>query len=229
MRFEPENSWHIDCKISGEVMAEMIKNIKNTLKTTGLALTLGLGFIALSGTTAKAQDRDNDDYNQNQRAERREDRQEARRREQRADNRDRREDRRDDREDRREDRREDNGNYNNNGYYGNNGGYYGGNNGYYGGNNGYYGGGGYNSLAREAQQNGYRDGYNKGIEDAREGHNNPQGTSLYRNATNGYDRAYGNRNAYQQAYRQAFLQGFQNAQNRSRGGYGSYNRNRRGY
>lgn len=93
--------------------------------------------------------------------------------------------------------------YGRNGDYGNNGGY---------GNNGRY----RNDIYRIAQQNGYNDGLRKGEEDARENHNNPQGTSEYKRATNGYDSRLGNKNEYKDAYRQAFLQGFDEGQN---GGY----------
>jgi len=115
------------------------------------------------------------------------------------------------------------GYYPNDGGYGNNGGYY--PDGRYG--NGYptnggygnryptYGGGYGNGIYQIAQQNGYNDGLRKGEEDAREGHNNPTGTSLYRNADNGYNRSMGDREAYRQAYRQAFLQGFAEGQRNS--------------
>jgi hypothetical protein len=117
--------------------------------------------------------------------------------------------RRERRDDRRRDRDYDNGNYNRN-----NGGYYGNNNGYY--NNGY------NYVYRIAQENGYRDGYNKGIEEYREGDRyNPQNTSPYRNGLNGYDRNMGNKEQYKQIYRQAFLQGFRQGYNQNG------NRNRR--
>lgn len=107
------------------------------------------------------------------------------------------------------------------GGYGNYGGY---NNGPYYRNDGYGNYGGYgNDIYRIAQQNGYNDGLRKGEEDAREGHNNPTGTSEYKRATNGYDSRMGDRYQYQQAYRQAFLQGFSESQNNGR-----YNRNRRG-
>ena len=207
----------------------MTKNLQRKLKNTGLALSLALGIAALTGATANAQNRDDDDYNRDQRIERRDDQYN-----QQTNN------RRDNDRYRRDDRNNNNGYYgsnnNNNGYYGNNNGYYGNNNGYYGNNSGYYGNNGGNNVYRMAQQYGYQDGYNKGIEDAREGHNNPQGTSTYRNGLNGYNGSMGNREAYRQAYRQAFLQGFANAQNQTRGNNGYYNRgngnyypNRRGY
>jgi hypothetical protein len=95
---------------------------------------------------------------------------------------------------------------------------------------GRYGGYG-NGTYQIAQQNGYNDGLLKGQEDAREGHNNPTGTSDYKNATRGYNSSMGNKDQYKQAYRQAFLQGFSEGQNRyyGNGGYnnGGYNRNGR--
>ena len=112
-----------------------------------------------------------------------------------------------------------NGGYPNSGYP--NGGYY--PDGGYGNQYPTYGGNG-NDIYRIAQQNGYNDGLRKGAEDAREGHNNPAGTSLYKNADNGYDRSMGNKEAYRQAYRQAFLQGFAEGQRNS-----GYYRNGRGY
>jgi hypothetical protein len=117
-------------------------------------------------------------------------------------------DRRDDRRDRRRDDRRRDRDYNNDDYYRNNNGYY---------NNSY------NYVYRIAQQNGYRDGYNKGIEERREGDRyNPQDTRPYRNGLNGYNRNMGNREQYKQIYRQAFLQGF-------RQGYGNRNNRRWGY
>ncbi len=99
----------------------------------------------------------------------------------------------------------------------------------YGRNGGYGNNGGYrNDIYRIAQQNGYNDGLRKGEEDARERHNNPQGTSEYKRATNGYDSRLGRKDDYKQAYRQAFLQGFDEAQNNGYYNNGRYgNRNRR--
>jgi hypothetical protein len=109
-----------------------------------------------------------------------------------------------------------NGGYNNGGY-GNNGGY---NNGGYNRNGRYGNNGGYGNTTYDinsiAQQNGYNDGLLKGQEDAREGHNNPTGTSEYRNATHGYDSRMGSKEQYRETYRQAFLQGFNDGQNGSR-------------
>ena len=179
-----------------------------------MVLSLAFGFLLLSVMNTQAQYRDPNYYPQG-----------------RQDDQDRREHSRDHRDD---DRNRDNGNYHrrdrdddqryernrrsDNGYYGNDG---------Y--NNGYG-----NNIYRMAQKYGYQDGLNKGAEEAREGDRyNPESTSPYRNATNGYDRSYGNREQYKQAYRQAFLQGFDqgyNQYNNRSNRNGSYNnRNRRGY
>jgi hypothetical protein len=106
----------------------------------------------------------------------------------------------------------------------------------YGGYGSYGRNGGYgNGIYQIAQQNGYNDGLRKGAEDAREGHNNPTGTSDYRNATNGYNSRMGNKDAYREAYRQGFLQGFNEAQSRAynggygNGGYGNGGYNNGGY
>ncbi len=184
------------------------ENLQRKIRNTGLVLSLAFGFLILSGVTANAQYRNNDDYNRDQRRERRDERRE----------------RRDDRRDRRDDRRDNR----NDDYYGNNNDNYGNNNDNYGNNNGNYNNGYGNNLYRMAQQYGYRDGVNKGQEDAREGHYNPQNTNIYKNGLNGYD-GRGNREAYRQAYRQAFLQGFDRGYNQSRNNGGYNNRNRRGY
>jgi len=114
-------------------------------------------------------------------------------------------DRRDRRDNRRDDRR--NRDNNNDDYYRNNNGYY---------NNGY----GY--ITRIARENGYRDGFNKGMEEYREGDRyNPEGTRPYKNGLSGYDRSMGSKEQYRQIYRQAFLQGFRQGYSQNR------NRNRR--
>lgn len=80
-------------------------------------------------------------------------------------------------------------------------------------NNGYYNNGN-NGLNQRARQQGFADGVRKGLEDAREGHNNPTGTSEYKRATNGYNSYYGNKELYKQAYREGFLRGFNEGQSR---------------
>ena len=65
---------------------------------------------------------------------------------------------------------------------------------------------------------------NKGAEEAsRNKRYNPQGTSTYKNGTNGYNGNYGNKDAYKQAYRQAFLDGYDRGYNQNNR-YGNRNR-----
>ncbi len=186
----------------------LAEKIQRKIKNTGLVLSLALGLLMLSGVTANAQ-YNNDSYRRDQRNDQRVNRQNNRRNNQRDNRRD----------------NDDSNRNNTNGYYGNN---TNGNNGGYYGNNGYG-----NNLYQIAQQNGYNDGLRKGQEDAREGHNNPTGTSEYKSASNGYNSSYGNKNSYKDAYRQAFLQGFQNGYNqnynRNNNGYGNNGNRRRGY
>jgi hypothetical protein len=84
--------------------------------------------------------------------------------------------------------------------------------------------GGYGNVYRAAQDRGYQDGLSTGANDARDGKNyNPQRSHYYRNATDGYDRYYGNKDAYRQAYRDGFMRGYQEGYQRYGGGR---NRNR---
>lgn len=185
-------------------------NIQSQLKRVGTVFSIAFAFVMLSAVNTNAQYRDPNSYPQGSQND-------QYRREHRRDN---------------DDRNRNNGDYNrgnrdndernrrdSDGYYGNNG----------------YGNNGYgNNVYRLAQQYGYRDGLNKGAEEAREGDRyNPQSTSSYKNAINGYDRSYGNREQYKQAYRQAFLRGFDqsyNQYNNRNNRNGNYNnRNRPGY
>ena len=176
-------------------------NVNRNFKRFGMVLSLAFGFMMLSVVDTQAQYRDPNYYPQGRQND--QDRREHRRdrRDDDRDNRDRDNDQRYERN-----RRDDNGSYGNNGYG--------------------------NNVYRMAQQYGYQDGLNKGAEEAREGDRyNPQGTSPYRSASNGYDRSYGNREQYKQIYRQAFLQGFDqgyNQYNNRSNRNGNY-RNRRGY
>lgn len=101
-----------------------------------------------------------------------------------------------------------NGPYNRSyGYYGpyNNSGYYGpyGNGGYYGGN---YGGGYYGS---DSVAHGFRDGFNRGREDARDGrYPTPNNSEHFRNGN--------------PAYRSGFARGYQAGFRQAAGGYGGY-------
>jgi hypothetical protein len=212
------------------------KNLQQKIKNIGLVLSLVFSFVLLSSLNVKAQYRDPNYYPQNRRND------DHHKNKHKHDkhgngnyNRGNRDDDRDDDYDN-DDRDDNNGRYNrsrnNNdgGYYDRNGNYHPNNNGGYNRNGGYGNGGYNNSFYRIAQQNGYNDGLRKGAEDARERHNNPQGTSEYKRATNGYDSSYRDKEGYKQAYRQAFLQGFDEGQNRyyNNGRYGNRNRSNNG-
>lgn len=97
---------------------------------------------------------------------------------------------------------------------------------YRGRNGGYGGNGGYNNIYRMAQQRGYQDGVYTGSNDAQRGQSyNPQRSRYYKNATDGYNSSYGNKDAYKQAYRNGFLQGYEQGFRQ----YDGYNNNRRSY
>ena len=69
-----------------------------------------------------------------------------------------------------------------------------------------------------ARERGYQDGVSTGQSDSQRGQNfDPQRSHYYRNATDGYDRYYGNKEAYKQAYRQAFQRGYEDGFRRYRG------------
>ncbi|HKP84849.1 MAG TPA: hypothetical protein VJZ26_02055 [Blastocatellia bacterium] len=76
--------------------------------------------------------------------------------------------------------------------------------------------GGRNDIARIAQQNGYRDGLNKGEEDrSRRRGSNYERDSRYRDALSGYRSEFGNRDYYRQAYREGFRRGYDEAYRRN--------------
>lgn len=76
-------------------------------------------------------------------------------------------------------------------------------------------------IYRIAQNQGYEDGLNTGANDARRGQSfDPQRSHFYKNATDGYNSSYGNRDAYKQAFRNGFLSGYHE-------GYRRYGGNRR--
>ena len=76
-----------------------------------------------------------------------------------------------------------------------------------------------------ARQQGYSYGMNVGAADAQRGQSyNPQRSKYWRNATEGYNGYYGNRDQYRQVFRSAFEQGYREGFQR----YGGYNNNRRG-
>jgi hypothetical protein len=72
-----------------------------------------------------------------------------------------------------------------------------------------------------ARQQGYSYGLNVGAADAQRGQSfNPQRSKYWRNATEGYNSSYGNRNQYKEVFRNAFEQGY-------RDGFQRYAGNRR--
>lgn len=85
---------------------------------------------------------------------------------------------------------------------------------------------GVNSVAYD---NGYRDGLEKGIEDAHDRDSyDPVRHSRYRSADRGYDRRYGTREQYKLAYRDGFEAGYDEAYRRNGGSRsGSRGANRR--
>jgi hypothetical protein len=86
-------------------------------------------------------------------------------------------------------------------------------------NDGYgYGGYGYGQASGVAFQNGARDGYQKGTDDARDG-KYPDVTrhKWYKNATRDYNDRYGPKELYQRDYRRGFEEGYRRAFNQ--GGY----------
>ena len=79
----------------------------------------------------------------------------------------------------------------------------------------------YNSY-QIARQQGYSYGMSVGAADAQRGQSfDPQRSRYYRNATEGYNSAYGNKGQYKQLFRSAFEQGY-------REGFQRYASNRRG-
>ena len=79
-------------------------------------------------------------------------------------------------------------------------------------------------VVRVAQQNGYRDGAQRGQYDRQQGvrRPNPRGHGAYQYALNGWDPEWGSGRTFQQYYRQTFLQGYQE-------GYGQRTQYRRRY
>jgi flagellar biosynthesis/type III secretory pathway protein FliH len=66
--------------------------------------------------------------------------------------------------------------------------------------------GGYNDIAF---QNGMNDGYQKGIDDARQGRTlDPVRQSWYRSGDRHYDSRYGSKDQYKDVYRQGFRDGY---------------------
>src|ERR1041385_1786786 len=67
----------------------------------------------------------------------------------------------------------------------------------------------YNNGYEIARQQGYSYGMNVGAADAQRGQSyNPQRSKYWRNASEGYNGYYGNRDQYKQVFRNAFEQGY---------------------
>ena len=78
--------------------------------------------------------------------------------------------------------------------------------------------GGYGTYGNVAFQNGVNDGYQKGLEDARD-RKYPDVTrqKWYRNGDHNYDNRYGSKDLYRDDYRRGFQQGYQRAYSGSAG------------
>lgn len=85
-----------------------------------------------------------------------------------------------------------------------------------------YGNGGYGTYGYQAARDrGYQDGLQTGANDAnRRQSYDPQRSHYYRNATDGYNGSFGNKDAYRRAYRDAFVRGYDE-------GFRRYSGNRR--
>lgn len=81
-----------------------------------------------------------------------------------------------------------------------------------------YGGWPRGAYGSPAGQNGYRDGYAQGRDDARDGDRyDPVRASRYREGDHDYDRRYGSRDDYKREYRAAFQEGYEQAFREFRG------------
>ena len=89
----------------------------------------------------------------------------------------------------------------------------------------------YQNARRAAHDNGYRDGLKRGEQAGRD--RKPFNAQLerdYRDATNGYNRSYGDRDRYRDDYRGGFAQGYRDGYyRRGYGDDGSYGYGGRGY
>lgn len=95
---------------------------------------------------------------------------------------------------------------------------------------GYGNRGGYSrDIERRAYDIGYREGLDRGQNDARRGRDYSYSRhDEYRDADDGYERAYGDRNFYRRTYRQGFEQGYSDGYRRYARGNGN-NYPRQGY
>ena len=81
--------------------------------------------------------------------------------------------------------------------------------------------GGYQEVERGAYDNGYREGVEHGREDARKGRDFSYARhGDYRDADDGYRRAFGDREFYRRIFRQGFQTGYTEAFNRVAASYG---------
>jgi len=68
----------------------------------------------------------------------------------------------------------------------------------------------YGSYGTAAANNGFRDGYDQGRSDARDGDRyDPVSASRYRNGDHDYDKRYGSKDDYKREYRTAFERGYE--------------------
>jgi hypothetical protein len=67
----------------------------------------------------------------------------------------------------------------------------------------------YGAYGSQAAQNGFRDGYDQGRSDARDGDRyDPVGASRYRKGDHDYDKRYGSKDEYKREYRAGFERGY---------------------
>jgi len=77
-----------------------------------------------------------------------------------------------------------------------------------------YGGYSANNVQRVAYNNGYQQGLSYGTTDRNTGHSNrPTYSSMYQNATSGYNSTMGDKLAYRRAFQQGFMAGYQRGYN----------------
>jgi hypothetical protein len=76
----------------------------------------------------------------------------------------------------------------------------------------------YGSYGSPAAQNGFRDGYDQGRSDARDGDRyDPVGASRYRSGDHDYDKRYGTKDDYKREYRTGFERGYDEGFRENRG------------
>ena len=75
---------------------------------------------------------------------------------------------------------------------------------------------------RAAYDNGYRIGYDRGLQDLRSHRYDARRDDVYRNGDSGYDRRYGDRNDYRRSFQQGFIAGYDAAYYGRGGNVGRY-------